>query len=205
MVAFNPSERPSIEDILNNEWLKGINNLTQEEEKKQKKEVFDYLDEISNKIREINSAITISEKMNTEGYSTRGDDDSTSYFNEDIIPKKISENTIIINHHLELNGSFSVIDFMNSLVKEISDKFEDNCAFEVSKENLQIKLTFKITRGNGENEEDEETEYCNIDIELFEYENGKYLLDFMRTGGKIPDYYHYFQEIKKIIMEKLMM
>ena len=94
---------------------------------------------------------------------------------------------------------------MNSLVKEISDKFEDNCAFEVSKENLQIKLTFEIKRGNGENEEDEETEYCNIDIELFEYENGKYLLDFMRTGGKIPDYYHYFQEIKIIIMEKLMM
>ena len=62
MVAFNPSERPSIEDILNNEWLKEINNLTQEEENKLEKEVFDYLDEISNKIREINSGITISEK-----------------------------------------------------------------------------------------------------------------------------------------------
>ena len=46
-------------------------------------------------------------------------------------------------------------------------------------------------------------EYCNIDIELFEYENGEYLLDFMRTGGKIPDYYNYFKEIKKLIMEKL--
>ena len=203
MVAFNPSERPSIEEILNSEWLKEINNLSQEEETKLEKEVFDYLDEIYNKIKDENSEITIAEKMNKEGYETRGSDDQTIYFNHDIKPKKISANRININHHLKLKGSFSGIDFMNFLANEINEKFEDKCLLEASKENLIIKLLFEISRGNKENEEDEEMEYCNIDIELFEYENGEYLLDFMRTGGKIPDYYNYFKEIKKLIMEKL--
>ena len=42
-----------------------------------------------------------------------------------------------------------------------------------------------------------------MDIELFEIESGKYLLDFKRTQGNIPEYYNYFKEIKKIIKEKL--
>ena len=88
MVAFNPSERPSIEEILNSEWLKEINNLSQEEETKLEKEVFDYLDEIYNKIKDENSEITIAEKMNKEGYETRGSDDQTIYFNHDIKAKK---------------------------------------------------------------------------------------------------------------------
>ena len=38
-------------------------------------------------------------------------------------------------------------------------------------------------------------------IELFEYEDGDHLIEFLRTKGNIPDYYHYFKEIKKLIKE----
>ena len=31
MVAFRPEERPSIDDILNDEWMKEINNLNDEQ------------------------------------------------------------------------------------------------------------------------------------------------------------------------------
>ena len=41
-------------------------------------------------------------------------------------------------------------------------------------------------------------------IELFVYDNGKYLLEFLRTGGEIPEYYNYFLKIKEIIMEYLL-
>ena len=41
-----------------------------------------------------------------------------------------------------------------------------------------------------------------IVIELFQYENGKYLLEFLRTKGEILDYYNHFLEIRKIIEEK---
>ena len=43
-----------------------------------------------------------------------------------------------------------------------------------------------------------------MEIELFQYENGKYLLEFLRTKGEIPDYYKKFLDIKKIIEEKIL-
>ena len=36
-------------------------------------------------------------------------------------------------------------------------------------------------------------------VELFKYEDGGYLLEFRRTGGKIPEYYKHFLELKEII------
>ena len=41
-----------------------------------------------------------------------------------------------------------------------------------------------------------------MEIELFKYQNGEYLLEFLRTGGKFPDYYNHFFEIKKLILNK---
>ena len=34
MVAFNPKERPTIEEILNHDWMKEISKLNEEEFKK---------------------------------------------------------------------------------------------------------------------------------------------------------------------------
>ena len=42
-----------------------------------------------------------------------------------------------------------------------------------------------------------------MEIELFMYEKGNYLLEFRRTGGKYPDYYQQFLEIKKIINQEM--
>ena len=39
MVAFNPKERPSIKEIINGEWMKGITNLSENEYMEIKKEV----------------------------------------------------------------------------------------------------------------------------------------------------------------------
>ena len=61
-------------------------------------------------------------------------------------------------------------------------------------ENLKVHVAF------GENEENE----CEMIIQLFEYENGEYLLDFLRTKGSTLDYYYYFKEIKKIIIKKIL-
>ena len=51
-------------------------------------------------------------------------------------------------------------------------------------------------------EEKEHFEDCKMEIELYEYEKGKYLLEFMGTGGQYSDYYQHFLEIKKIITKK---
>ena len=39
MVAHNPEERPSFDEILNSAWLKEVSNLTEDEEKKIKKRI----------------------------------------------------------------------------------------------------------------------------------------------------------------------
>ena len=37
MVAFEPGERPTFDEILNNDWLKEVSNLSQDEENKIKR------------------------------------------------------------------------------------------------------------------------------------------------------------------------
>ena len=43
LVAFNPKERPTIEDILNNDWFKEMNNLSEEQFKKYEEEMINEL------------------------------------------------------------------------------------------------------------------------------------------------------------------
>ena len=45
MVAFNPDERPTIQEILNGEWMKDIINLSEDEFKKMKQELTEELKE----------------------------------------------------------------------------------------------------------------------------------------------------------------
>ena len=85
---------------------------------------------------------------------------------------------------------------MNSLVNAINNNFGGNSLIESSEENLKFEVIF-------ENEEESQGN-CVMDIELFEYENGKYLLEFLRKGGEIPEYYNYFLKIKEIIMKYLL-
>ena len=66
MVALNPSERPSIENILNSNWLKEINNLNEEEENKLENELQEYLEELYKEIKDEDDCeleIEIAEKM----------------------------------------------------------------------------------------------------------------------------------------------
>ena len=45
MVSYNPKERPTIEQVLNDEWFKDITNLKEEELKKYEQELISELKE----------------------------------------------------------------------------------------------------------------------------------------------------------------
>ena len=78
--------------------------------------------------------------------------------------------------------------------EEKEEKEEENEAKEENeKEEKEDKKELEIE------EETKHFEDCKMEIELYEYEKGKYLLEFMRTGGQYSDYYQHFLEIKKII------
>ena len=101
---------------------------------------------------------------------------------------------------------------MSDLIKDINNEFGmTKISIREFKEyeHLKFKLGFyKLEENNEEENEEEEEEdidsdkKCVMEIELFQYENGKYLLEFLRTKGEIPNYYYNFLEIRKIIEKK---
>ena len=106
---------------------------------------------------------------------------------------------------------------MNSLYHKINNKFINNCYLKASDDSLKMEVYFtyedneeeeeekEVEKEEKEKEEENENKHfgdCKMKIELFKYEKGKYLLEFLRTGGKFPDYYQHFLEIKKLISKK---
>ena len=104
---------------------------------------------------------------------------------------------------------------MNSLYRDIKNKFDKNCYIE-SLGNLSMKVDFEYEEEEEKEEKEEENEDnednveekepiadCQMMIELFEYEEGGYLLEFRRTGGRLPHYYHHFLKIQEIIADKI--
>ena len=190
MIAYNPSDRiKSIDEILNDPWFQDIND----EQDKDKLEL-EYKENISKiceniKIEE-NKELIVSDEIIKEGYNTRCDDDDKkrAFSNEKIEAKKIPNDLILVNHFIKIKGNIPELDFMNDLYDEIIENLNGFC--KESKESLKFEVTF---------EETEERGICKMDIELFKYEEGRYLLEFLRTRGEIQDYYHYFSEIKELL------
>ena len=202
MVAFEPGERPTFEEILNSAWLKDVSNLTQDEEDKIKKE----LDGKYTDFRSVKE-VDIGKKIKDEGLITRsgGDDGNDIFKDHSLKPKKISNNRLIINKSIKINGNIKEVEFMNFFVNKINEKYKDNCFIEASKKGLKFEMEFD-NEGEEEKEEEkeenkekeEENTECKMIVELFKYEDGGYLLEFRRTGGKIPEYYKHFLELKEI-------
>jgi len=191
LVAYDPTKRYTIEQILSSDWLKDIKNIDEElnEEIKQK------LNSIYKIINEKNEQFNnISKIIESGGYNTKGINinENQGYFNSDIEPKKISNDRININHFLKINGDLNPIDFMNRLTKQIENNFKDKCDIEAAEKNLKFTVIFYSNTKNKLGD-------CTMDIELFQYEKGRYLLEFLLTRGAISDYIHYFLKLKEII------
>ena len=202
MVAFEPDERATIKDVLESPWLQEYNNLNQQEKTDLENGVKDEFNIRYDKIKGINNEINLADQIKAKGYDTRSDEENIIFPN-DLSPKKIPNNIININHHIIINGYLEKAKFMNSLVKSINKKFDDKVSIITSNEKLQFEITFF----NVEEEDNDPNEHNNntvILVELFQYEDGRYLLDFLRTEGELPDYHKKFLKIKEIIQNLLL-
>ena len=97
---------------------------------------------------------------------------------------------------------------MNELGDEIRKGFKNSFITVKAKENLSMEVSFEYDEEDEEEKNYEERKiigkgYCKMMIELFEYEEGGYLLEFRRTGGRLPHYYHHFLKIQEIITNKI--
>ena len=195
MVSHCPNERPSLGDILNSDWLKEVKELKKEEEDKIKTELNNiYEDEIKSQSRKL---IKIDDKINKEKFDTRSVEDKKNliFQNNDLKAKKISKDRLRMNKFIKINGNLNEVNFMNSLIEKIKNEFNEGIPYiKGDEESLKFEIEF---------EEEEEKEDCKMDIELFKVEDGKYLLEFRRTGGKYDDYYNYFMRIKKLLKKNI--
>ena len=228
MVSYDPEERPTIEEILQDPWMKEINDLNESEYKILEKEVYQDFIEREKKVREKNEKITT--HQNNDGFSCdnyRTANDEEQFFNPNIKPKfnKIGLN---MKNYIKINGNLNPNKFMNLLANSIKTKFEDNCTIDASKKALKFNVTFETPEEEEEkqtNEEDKEIEEelnklgleniedfedkiekeeSIIQVKLFESVNGGYILRFAKKGGEIEDYYQNLDNIIEIVKQLLL-
>ena len=123
MIAYEPEKRPSFEKILESNWLK--ETISEDDKKGLTKKLNDLFDKIKKQDEEVGLTNHI---IKEEGYVTRGLDDNEnnqSYFDQNLEPKKISNDRISINHFIKINGTLDEVKFMNSLIQTIEKDFED--------------------------------------------------------------------------------
>jgi serine/threonine protein kinase len=125
MVNYDPQKRPSIEDILDDPWLKEYNKLTDEEKKKLENEVIEKEFEEREKILEqnnknknlINIKDIIEQAPNMDNKSSGKINES--YFDENCKLESIDENNLNLKYYLNIKGTSNPNDLMNALVEKV--------------------------------------------------------------------------------------
>ena len=198
MVAFEPDERPTLEQILESDWLKEIKNLSDKEKADLENEVKGEFIELYGKLQGINDYIKLADELIDNGYTTRSLGNN-HIFNNNLRAKKIPNDRININHYIIIEGYLDEADFMNNLIEAIMGQFDDKVLVKPSETSLKFEVSFD----NEEEDDDEQDTESAMIIELFKYEDDRYLVEFMRSKGGIPDYYKNFLKIKEITQNML--
>ena len=227
MVSYNPNLRPSIDDILDDPWMKEVTSLDDKEYSELEKEVYEEFKKREKDVINNNETINIHNNNNNNKICSGNDkgisDDEFEYFDLSLTPKYIQKSRLIMNNYIKINGNLRPSEFMNSLANKIVEKFEGNAKIKESKKNLKFNVVFEepledeveldeelkkeIEKLSLESTEELEEvipqKNCVIQIKLFQCINGGYLVRFMKKEGEIEEYHKYFQSIKAIIKEIL--
>ena len=225
MVELNPKQRITIEEILKHKWFGKIPQMTQEELKQYEKEIkikeeFQKREiivmecskeEIQKNIESsdnkyYNTQITKSSKTNSEG----------EVFKNELNTKYIEKNKYM-NYCIHIKGISNLKDFLNILVNQIKEKFQ-NCLIKTDEDNKpNFNVTFteegiyedikeqlqNLGIENDEKEDDEEEDDINeliLRIKLYKTSEG-YLLRFVKKQGNKIDFINKFGIIKNLIKE----
>ena len=187
MVAYDPSERPDIDDILKDPWLHEINCLDADFIKDYKK----YMSELRNKIDNANETVNAKEnqiiKYKTKAFDL---DTMTQYFDSDMKPKNLFKEEPYFKYFLKIKGFIIPFEFMNLLGNFINKKYKNkDCYVDGDKTDLILKITW---------EKDDKVE-CKMEITLFKFDDNEYFIEFRRKESSLKEFYEYFLEIKTII------
>ena len=226
MVSYKPQDRPSIEDILNDDWFQEIRDLDIEQ-----------LTQLENEIREelLKREQTIQKKLKeeirTEGQSyssninmsgNRCGDDEKEYFDLSLTPK-LGQTRIGMNNYIKIKGKLNPAQFMNSLANKLENEFGENCNIDTAEKALKFDILFEEEKEEEEeipkeleeelaklgledveeNDDDLLKKDCIIQVKLFESINGGHLLRFVKKSGELEDYYKNLKKIMSLTEEIL--
>ena len=216
MIDFNPEKRPSIENILDDPWMKEV----KEDDLKQEKEIFKEFKRREEIIKENRISNVIDKKNLCDKSYVRNKSiikDYIDYFKQEFEIKNISESKIELRDYLFINGNIPQLQFMNYITNCLQNEIQDGF-INANKDYYIIDVKFEYEEEEEENEEDlNENEEKNcidynfginkkdllIQIILFESENENHLLQFYKKSGEIEDYYQKLENIISIIKKSL--
>ena len=216
MVSFRPKVRPTIQGILNNEWLKEIREMNEEQLTKLENEIKEeFLRREPLIIEGMKKEMEVKNQNENESSGNRVSNENEEFFDLNIKPK-YAQTGLNMNNYIKLTGNLNPGIFMNFLYNKIVQEFNKDCDIEPVPEKCKINIIFKNIIKNKEiskelkeefkklaKEEDldiKENEIVKeqktiIQIKIFESYNGGYLLRFVKKKG---DLYDYLNKIKKI-------
>ena len=228
MVSFKPSERPTIEQIYNSNWMKEIKEMNDEQ-----------LEELENEIREefLKREIKLNEaKQNNKKEINNNSSSSSSsrglrslseendLFDPNLKPNYV-KSKLNMDNYIELTGEINPVKFMNDLVRKIKELDELNISINISENKLKFNVTFEkeeeyleITDEMKEelknlgitekelNYYDEESENIKgkrtvVQIKMYESFNRGYLLRFVKKEGVLIDFLENVKKIYSLIKE----
>ena len=211
IVSYNEEERPSIDQILNDDWFKEIKDI----DSKQYELLEDELKKEFSKREEIylefcqEEVETDVEEETSSGYNNLDDECiKKEYFNSSLSPKQINSKKIkYMKNFIKIVGNLRPDIFMNLLANKIASKkiyeikeSDDSLEFDIinENENEEEGIEEEDTDNKGEEEELEYIQYkIIIQVKLFETEKKEYFLRFIKKSGKLEDYYKILKEIIK--------
>ena len=226
MVSFKPSDRPSIQEILDSEWMKEIREMNQAQldqlESEIRKEFLSREEEVNNFLKQ---------EMEVDGQNSdffeentrSGGNDENNYFDLSLKPK-YAQTGLNMKNFIKIKGTMNnPCRFMNSLVNSLNNKYKDECMIETCKNKLKFNIVFEGKNNDEEeipddikeelkklgiNDDDDEDIEENdnikgkntiIQIKLFESCNGGYLLRFVRKEGNEGDFLDKMGQISNVV------
>ena len=225
MVSYYPDDRPSIDDILDNEWFGDIRNMSANEleEYAENIKLFEELEKREQKIIDCTEIKIVKNNtsIGSSGSYRSGGDGYDKYFEPCLKPKLI-EREKYKNYYIEINGNLNPSNFLNSLCYKIKEKFEDDdCFINAKKDKAVFDVEFDLDTGEEEipEEIEKELEKLEIDkeenkeenkiekeeenkliirIKLYRTSQG-YLLRFVKKEGNKTDFIDKFEIISKLV------
>ena len=211
MVAYEPKERPKINDILKDPWLNELNEKSPEEYEKLETDYIDFMTELEEKIKTKNHMEIEAQNKGEGGEGEVKPINKSISFNAEkkyfvnLKPKKIKDKRNY-KYCIIIKGYINENDFMNSLVDEIDKTYKKKCHLNTSEEKLKFNITFIKEYDEDENDNNEEEEEdednsreCIMKVKLYDSGMNEYLLGFEKIQGDLVEFYENFLKIKEII------